>query len=224
MYSFETLMTAIAKQFNRNSPTEVISIFGVVKLSLDGFVKVDNPTTKAEAMAIIAAFHLYRHRFDSASYNYFATNLRKSINGFSGLRSWRLSEWAAPEVLDYPATALRTKALIGVWSKMESYRSGSFSYKSFGKLILQSDGVYRKSNKSYSSDTYKYSDGSYKGSSSGEFDGDEEVGYWGNSFDDFYLCDPKQRIYYAYNCNLNNGNTLILSQPNSEEQVWSKIG
>ncbi len=224
MYSYETLMAAIATQFNRNSTTGEISMFAVVKLSLDGYIKVNDPTTKAEAMAIIAAFHLYRHRLDETSRNFFAKNLRTSINRFSGLRDWRLSQWAVPEVLDSTYTALRTQAMVGVWSKMDSYNSGSFSYKSFGKLILQSNGVYRKSNQSYASDTYKYSDGSYKGSSSGENRGDEEVGLWGNSFDDFYLCDPNDRTYYAYNCHLNKGNTLLLSQPNREEQVWSKIG
>ncbi|QQS28354.1 MAG: hypothetical protein IPM47_16030 [Sphingobacteriales bacterium] len=223
MHSFETIMSAIEKQFNRISPTAEISLFGVIKLSLDGFLKVDNPTTKAEAMAVIAAFHFYRHRMDTTAYNFFANNMRKSIYSYSGLRDWRLSQLAVPEVLDSTASALRSSSLVGVWSKMESYRSGDFSFKSFGNLTLQSNGVYIKSNRSYTSDTYKYSDGSFKGSSSGSFGGDEILGLWGNSFDDFYLCDPNERTYFDYDCKLNQGVTLILTQSNGNEQIWSKI-
>lgn len=222
MHNFETIMRAVEKQFNRISGTEVISTIALMKLSLDGYMSIADPKTSDDAMAVVASFHIYRHRLSQDAFNFYARYMRSVMAMYSGLRKWRLVHYAVPEVLDSPATALRSAALCGTWLQTETYRSGSFGYNSFGKMILYSNGRFHKSANSYASDTYRYSDGQYKGSSSFHSGGNTTEGYWGNSFDDFYLAYPADRTFHSYDCRLNQQRILILTDNAGNEQIWEK--
>lgn len=223
MHSFESIMAAVHKQFNIISPTAEINLLGVAKLSMDGYMNVSKPATRNQAMAVIASFHWYRHRMSAQTYQFFADNMRQVMATYNGLREWRLANLAVPELLDNPSTALRSAKLVGNWGKSENYRSGSFSYNAFAKLYLYNNGTFKRSSTSYASDTYRYSDGQFKGSSNLSSDGDVEQGYWGNSFDDFYLALPQERTYYEYDCRLNGNHTLLLTAPGKEQQIWQRL-
>lgn len=222
MHSFETIMAAVERQFNIISPTGEVSLLGLAKLSMDGYMSVAQPATRNQAMAVIASFHLYRHRLSAQTFQFYADNMRKVMAMYSGLRAWRLSHYAVTELLDYPASAMRTARLAGTWGSSENYRSGSFSYNSFKKLLLYNNGYFKRGSSSYASDTYRYSDGQYRGSSSTSSEGDWEEGYWGNSFDDFYLAFPQNRTFIDYDCRVNGINTLILTPSGGSAQYWDR--